>query len=56
VNMKLRNPKISLETKLRVITDYATEGMSIEQIMKRNHISVSSLYRILKEKVSDYEK
>lgn len=54
--MKLRQPRISLEQKLRVITDYNTKGMSIEDILKRNHISVGSLYRIIKEKVSTYEK
>ena len=49
--MKLRQPRITLEKKEQILTDYKTEGMSIEQILKRNKISVGSLYRILKEKL-----
>jgi Mor family transcriptional regulator len=54
--VKMRKPRISLERKMRILTDYNTEGMPIETILKRNHVSVHSLYRIIKEKVSEYEK
>jgi len=53
--MKLRKPHISLETKLRVITDYNTKGMAIEDILKRNKVSLASMYRIIKEKMEEHE-
>ena len=49
--MKLRQPRITLEQKLRIVTDYNTAGMSIDTILKRNHISVGTLYRIIKQTV-----
>ena len=48
--MKLRQPRISHETKVRIITDYAG-GMKIKDILTRYKIAQGSLYRILKEKV-----
>lgn len=48
--MKLRKPRISGETKARVITDY-NAGISIGEILKRNNISLGTLYRILKQKI-----
>ena len=53
--MKLRQPRITHETKLRVLTDYNSK-MPVDEIIKRHKISQGSLYRIIKEKVSDYEK
>ena len=47
----MRKPRITLETKLRVITDYNSPGMPIETIMKRNHVSLATLYRIIGEEV-----
>ena len=48
--IKMRRPKLDMKRKLRLITDYNTEGMSINTILKRNHISVHTLYKVIKEK------
>lgn len=48
--MKLRKPRITADTKVRVVTDYKA-GLSIQQILDRYHISQGTLYRILNEKI-----
>ena len=45
--MKYRKPRILLETKLRVVTDY-NSGMKVDEIAARNRVSIKSIYRIIK--------
>jgi hypothetical protein len=48
--MKLRQPRITPEQKVQILTDY-NSNMKISEILKRNNISQGTLYRIIKEKV-----
>jgi hypothetical protein len=48
--MELRKPRITPETKVKVIADY-NSNMKVADILIRNKISLRTLYRIIKEKV-----
>ena len=49
--MKLRKPRVTNETKVRLIADY-NGGMLIEEILKRYAISQGTLYRIINQKIN----
>ena len=45
-----RLPRISIETKVKVVTDYKA-GLLISEIMQRHNISKATLYRIIRMKI-----